>query len=677
MAGDGVISRHQPPHVHIKPQHLQLSQAPFLAQQVKLLSYTGKMPSVSNPRQAAALSALADLKLPKDLHISPDGSKVVYALESFSRKERTGTSSLWIADVGVNHSARQITSGLFRDEKPRWSPDGRYIAFLSDRAERGKGGVIYLLALGGFGEAYPVAEGVRGVKQFEWSGDGRFIAFASTDGHEDGDDAGEEDTDEPVVFGGEEEESSSQRLRIVDVERRSVRTLTPADNNVDLFSWSPTSPEIAYTISDAVSESQFSSSRIDIVSADNGSRTTFIKTKGPVTSLVWTERDKLHFIARPTPPYTQPAVYEARIKSKQYGSYFGWDGEATSLHRTRDSVVARIQNPNNEAAHALGVESTSWPFPSFFKSEYEITSFDAFRKTASDDFTLAIARSSPQVANEVWSVTTNKTGGSSLVKLSSHNSTFDGFRSKRISATGSDGWECDGWLFTPRPSVTISRRLPPTVVLLRNHPTLPSFSMGPHLDVAHLTAAGYAVLCPNLRPTGGGIGERYADLIAILKKAVSENLVDESRVTISGWSDGGFLTSLAVIRNEFSFRAAVCGGGVVDWDFVNANSDPFWPAPDIPSLSSSPGRSTRSVSTFTSDGKDGVEKRKTPLLILHGREDDQVPVSGPLTFWREKQRWNGPVQMVLYPKEKHVIRDRKHLLDLWTRVLQFYDRYLV
>ncbi|OJJ52951.1 hypothetical protein ASPSYDRAFT_51619 [Aspergillus sydowii CBS 593.65] len=650
------------------------------------------MPSISSPRQAAALSALADLKLPKDLHISPDGSKVVYALETFARKEKIATSSLWIADIGVNHSARQITSGLFRDEKPKWSPDGRYIAFLSDRAGRGRGGVIYLLALGGFGEAYPVAEGVQGVRQFEWSGDGRFIAFASMDGYGDGDDddAGEEDTDEPVVFEGDEEdeESRSQRLRIVDVERRSVRTLTPAEHSVDLFSWSPTSPEIAYTVSKTVSESQFSSSRIDIVSADSGSRRTFIKTKGPVTSLLWTQRDKLHFIARPTPPYTQPAVYEARIRSKQHGSYFGWDGEAISLYRARDSVVARIQNPNDEAAHALGVESTSWPFPSFFKSEYEITSFDAFRRPASDDFTLAIARSSPQVANEVWSVTTTtKTGGHSLVKLSSHNSTFDGFRSKRISTTGPDGWECDGWLFTPRPSVTVSRRLPPTVVLLRSHPTLPSFSMGPHLDAAHLTAAGYAVLCPNLRPTGGGgIGERYADLIAILKKAVSENLVDESRVTISGWSDGGFLTSLAVIRNEFSFRAAVCGGGVVDWEFVNANSDPFWPAPEIPSLPSSPRGYARSVSTSTtvsttseagSDGKDGVEKRKTPLLILHGREDDQVPVSGPLAFWREKQRWNGPVQMVLYPKEKHVIRDRKHLLDLWTRVLQFYDRHLV
>ncbi|KAL4781750.1 Alpha/Beta hydrolase protein [Aspergillus varians] len=628
------------------------------------------MPSIPNP----PFSALADLQLPKDLHISPDGSKVVYALLSFSQKGKTAVSSLWIAQVGVDHSARQITSGLFKDEKPRWSPDGRSIAFLSDRARRGHGGGIYLLNIGGFGEAYPLTEG-RGVEGFEWSADGGFIAFLSVDG--DGEVQGqdeERETDDPVVFGGDEEINSNQRLRVVDIERKTVRTLTPPDQNVDLFSWSPASPELAYTVSE---ESSFSS-RIDIVSVTTGSRP-FINTKGPITSLVWTQRDKLHFIARTTPPYTQLSVYEARIRSKQYGSYFGWDGEALSLHRAQDSVVARIQHPTHESAHALGTENTSWPFPSFFKSSYEITSLDAFRNPGSDseddDITLAIAQSSPQTANEVWSVTRH-----GHVKLSSHNAVFDGFRSKRISTTGPDGWECDAWLFTPKPAITpLSRRLPPTVVLLQSHPTLPSFSMGPHLDVAYLTAAGYAVLCPTIRPTAGGIGERYADVMAILKKAVTEGLVDEDRVTLSGWADGGFLSSLAVIRDEFSFRAVVCGGGVVDWEFVAANSDPFWPGSDIPSFSPGADRDRgrgRAWSQGLEGGKGEAEKRKTPLLILHGREDDLVPVSGPLAFWREKKRWNGPVQMVLYPKEKHVIRERKHLVDLWTRVVQFYDKSL-
>ncbi|KAL6232442.1 hypothetical protein BDW75DRAFT_247175 [Aspergillus navahoensis] len=623
------------------------------------------MPSLA---QSATLSALADIKLPKDIHISPDGSKVVYVLETFSTKGRKTVSSLWIADVGVDHSARQITSGLFRDEKPRWSPDGRYIAFLSDRGSGSS--VIYLLGIGGFGEAYPLTDDkhVRGVRDFEWSADGRLIAFVGKDGDADGE---EVDADEPLVFGGDEESSSNQRLRVVDVARRSVRTLTPGDQNVALFSWSPSpnSTEVAYTVS-SPSPSQFSSSQINLVSVETGTRTSFITTKNPITSLVWTQPDRLHFIARPAPPYTQPSVYEARIKSRQYGSYFGWTGEALSLHRSRDSVVARVRHHTHESAHALGVESTSWPFPSFFDSEYEIKSLDAFRQPNSDDFTLVLARSSPQVANEVWSVTFKEGKSRGLVKLSSHNSAFDGFRSKRISATGPDGWECDGWLFTPK-SVIITRRLPPTVVLVQSHPALPSFSMGSHLDVAYLTAAGYAVLCPNIRPGGGGgISEHYADVLAVLKKAVSDNLVDEARVTISGWADGGFLSSLAVVRNEFSFCAVVCGGCALDWDSVSASDDPSSPGPD--------------AAEDKDDGyvsgeehlKGAIERKNTPLLVLHGREDDQVPVSGPLAFWRQRQRWNGLVQMVLYPNEKHVIRDRTHLVDLWTRVLGFYERSL-
>ncbi|KAL4868981.1 hypothetical protein BDV12DRAFT_196781 [Aspergillus spectabilis] len=634
------------------------------------------MPSIPPP---STLSALAGLNLPKDIHISPDGSKVVYALESFTQRDKKATSSLWIANIGANHSARQITSGLFQDEKPRWKPDGNGIAFVSDRGDKGQGKGIYLLSLGGFGEAVALTEGVAVAGGFEWSSDGGFIAFTSADGGAES--FGDVRDDEPVVFGGEDEERGSgrsRRLRVIDVRSRTVKTLTPADENVDLFSWSPISSpypeEIAYTVFD-----------------DSSTTSQFNNTPHRH------RKDKLHFIARPLPPYTVPAVYEARIKTKQYGSYFGWTGEALSLHRAHDSVIARIQNTHSESAHALGVDSTSWPFPSFFSSEYEIASLDAYRHPETDDFTLVIARSSPQVADEVWSVTGQSGKGYNLVKLSSHNASFDGFRSKRISTTGADGWECDGWLFTPKP-VTISRRLPPTVVLVQSHPSLPSFSMGAHLDVATLTAAGYAVLCPNIRNTAStssstsssAIGDKYAAIIAILREAVAQNLVDESRVTISGWSEGGFLSSLAVIRNEFSFRAVVCGGGVVDWEFVDMNADPFWPESDLSNLTFSPssslgsrgrgrgidfGSSVHSTSISERASKPS-EKRKTPLLILHGREDDVVPVSGPLAFWKQKGRWEGPVQMVLYPREGHVVRERKNLVDLWSRVLGFYGRYL-
>ncbi|KAL5335712.1 Alpha/Beta hydrolase protein [Aspergillus crustosus] len=648
------------------------------------------------------LSALADLKLPRDIHISPDGTKVVYALESFTKRDRKATSSLWIADVGANHSARQITSGLFHDEKPRWRPDGNGIAFVSDRGNKEQRKGLYLLSSRGLGEAVPLTERITVSDGFEWNSEGTLIAFTGSDeGGLEGS-TREVGDDEPVVFGGDGEEGGSgrnQRLRVVDVQSRTVKILTPADENVDLFSWSPSSSpnpgEIAYAVSDNNLEasSRVSNARIDIASIAGGRRTV-IKTKTPITSLVWTQKDKLHFIARPLPPYTEPAVYEARIRTKQYGSYFGWTGEALSLHRARDSVVARIQNTHFEAAHALGVESTSWPFSSFFESQYETTSLDAFRHPGSDEFTLVIARSSPQVAHEVWSVSCQPGKGYHLVKLSSHNSSFDGFRFKRISMTGTDGWECDGWLFTPKP-VTISRRLPPTVVLVQSHPCLPSFSMGAHLDVATLTAAGYAVLCPNIRNTtspssttpASAIGDKYAAIIAILREAVSQNLVDESRVTISGWSEGGFLSSLAVIRNEFSFRAVVCGGGVVDWEFIDVNADPFWPESDLSNLTLSPsstakgrGRGALDFGTRAESGAERSvqpgEKRKTPLLILHGREDAIVPVSGPLAFWKQKARWAGPVQMVLYPKEGHVVRERKNLVDLWTRVLDFYGRYL-
>ena len=94
---------------------------------------------------------IVDLLFPQDLHMSPDGARVVYTLAPISKKEEHETSALWLAQVDRSRPLRQLTSGDFHDHAPQWSPDGSQIAFLSDRKKRGTD-QLYLIAADG-GEA--------------------------------------------------------------------------------------------------------------------------------------------------------------------------------------------------------------------------------------------------------------------------------------------------------------------------------------------------------------------------------------------------------------------------------------------------------------------------------------------------------------------------------------------
>jgi len=117
------------------------------------------------------VDALVDIETPHDVHLSSSGSKVVYSLSSSTKKlDKEFVSSLWVAEVGKEHSSRQLTAGLFNDKFPKWSPDEQSIAFISDRAAAGTSSAIYLISMKG-GEAFPItkSENKKPISSFQWS----------------------------------------------------------------------------------------------------------------------------------------------------------------------------------------------------------------------------------------------------------------------------------------------------------------------------------------------------------------------------------------------------------------------------------------------------------------------------------------------------------------------------
>lgn len=203
--------------------------------------------SANMEKQEITAEALLDIPVPHDVRISPDGSKVVYSVCTISKSGEHATSALWLADVGKEYSAGQLTSGLFNDESPQWSPgppnEGE-IVFISDRAKPGESSALYSISPGRGGEPHPLTkvDNKKRIEGFKWSPNQQFIAFISPDEKTKDQEAREEATGEAKVYG---ENWEYNRLRCVHLATREVVTLLEEKFHVTDFAWKGDSIEIA------------------------------------------------------------------------------------------------------------------------------------------------------------------------------------------------------------------------------------------------------------------------------------------------------------------------------------------------------------------------------------------------------------------------------------------------
>ncbi|CAL5869221.1 uncharacterized protein PFLUO_LOCUS3449 [Penicillium psychrofluorescens] len=679
------------------------------------------MPTSQNHKADLSLEALADLQVPSDLKISPDGRKIAYALRTFRGKSDHPKSSIWIADVGIEKSAHQLTSGLFNDEQPQWSPDGASIAFRSDRAQPGSGSAVYVMLLGG-GEAYPVtpAENQRQIGKFEWSPSGLFIAYTSEDEKTDEQVRREKEKDDAKVWG---EELKYRRLRVVHVATKQIRLLVGGERHVFDFSWSPDGQQIAYVQhrDPDMNSAGFYGADICSVSLSTEISSTITHFPGPISRFAWGDFG-IYFVAGyiSTHCSTSRVLYRVLCKENSYMQQLKTLGEGNviqedrllgdgcctfGLVKNKSSLAILVQNGLEDAIYRVEIHQSYH----VYRGKHDIAAFDVVE--TAEGVVTAITKSDGSTPEEVFSIAEY----GDPIKLSDHNSTLAALNistSHIISATGPDNYPLDGMMYVPSRFKESDAPLP-TILLPHGGPYGRigiGFSICNFAEVPLLVSAGYGVLCPNYRGGSGrgqthaayargGVGTvEYEDCIAILREAIDRGLVDASRVAIGGHSQGGFLSYLAVTRTGFQFRAALCSAGVTDWDLMTMTSDAYWfeadlagGAPwDVDSNAQKSGDVDAKSKTEAGAPKKWIRQTagrrgsalwhmrnvKTPILIIHGEADERVPLSQAVAFYRACIHNNVPVKMVTYPREGHIYMERKHVIDMWMRMKQFYDLHL-
>jgi len=226
-------------------------------------------PKTLTPEAALTLRSITDLRF------SPDGERLTFVITEPPKGEGRARH-IWLLEKKTG-AVRQFTFSAKSDFSPRWSPDGKTLAFLSNREEANQ---IYLMRADG-GEAWALTKGKRGIQSFEWSPNGKQIAFLAPDPKTEAEEKKDKDKDDARVVDKEEKRA---RLWILDVAAHEAKAITPANWNIGEIAWVPAGDKLTVSATDHP-ESDQNTNRIFAVTAIDGAMKLIAAPRGPFGEL--------------------------------------------------------------------------------------------------------------------------------------------------------------------------------------------------------------------------------------------------------------------------------------------------------------------------------------------------------------------------------------------------------
>lgn len=641
--------------------------------------------SVLSTSRAITPELLADLVRLGDARLSPDGRLVAFVRTPLSRREKHGTSEIWLVDTEGGEE-RRFAWGQRQDASPRWSPDGAWLAFTSDRREPDKG-QIYVASTSG-GEGMPITARTTGVSKPSWSPDSRFLAFLSEDEPSDRERKDEEERRDQRVEG-----RLPKRTRVYLVEREGGESLQISPDgpfNIWDYCWSPRGDRLAAisTTSPLIAEQRGLNDLMIITPpARHGDATAtevLLTFPSTMSSPRWSpDGETIAFLATTGRVKTVDQIHLAKVEDgsaealdpRYEGSVLDirWLPDGTLLFSAQEGlngVVKRLDLGRRRPESVLAPDDRD---QGTFGSELTVTGDGSF----------AVVRSDSTHPGQVFL----GRPGQPLRRLTSANAQVEGlaFRPAQSIAWESGGLTIQGLVTTPAGSSPPY----PTVVIIHGGPASAfsnRFAANWHDWTQLLAANGYAVFMPNPRGSTGR-GASFADAVVGdigglelqddltgLDMLVAEGIADGERLAIAGWSHGGFMAAWAVTQTD-RFKAAIMGAGVANMisdqgtnDIPGFNLDYFFD--DFGSLYRDP------AVLWERSPLKHVSAVKTPVLILHGQEDERVRPSQGREFHAALTALGVAAEFVVYPREGHGFREREHQIDLQRRIVEWLKRLL-
>ncbi len=661
-------------------------------------------PAAGAQSRRMELADLGRLVRVADPQISPDGKSVAVVVSHANYAQNRYDASLVLVDVatGVLRTALMERTGL---ASPRWSPRGDRIAFLATAAPAAGGGdaraTAQLFTMLPTGDSVRQVTGApRGVQQFAWRPDGGAFAYATADepaprGTEEGEqfnDAFEVGNDDYLVraaptpthvwvvgaAGGDARRLTSGEW--------SLPTVRPPGSPPSPLNWSPDGSRLAFTRVPSPHSGDFSRSAIQVLHVASGAITApggGARTEGFALFspdgrqlAYWYSRNGDAGYGRdafvvPVQGGT-PRNVTAGIDRNLARTFWSADGRSLLVGANDDRRVSLWQVPLDGAApRKLDLDGVS-PASSFWVD-----------MTQGEHGAIAFVGTTPTRPAELYYMRDANATPRRLTNLNAHLAGLSLGRTESIDWTSPDGVKNNGTVTYPA-SFDPSRRYPLVLVIHGGPRTATLHTFSPQAQL--MAARGWIVFQPNYRGSDH-LGNAYQrlidndagegpgrDVIAGIAALTKRGSIDTTRVAVSGWSYGGYMTSWLIGRYPGRWRAAVAGAPVTDWvDQYNLGDGNVGRAR---AFGGSPWVGNRREAYEAQSPMRYAPRIRTPTLVMHNVGDDRVTVTQGYKLWHALKDNNVPTQFIAYPINGHNAADPVRARDVQRRWIGWLARYL-
>src|SRR3984957_9616587 len=621
-----------------------------------------------------------------DPEVSPDGQWVAYVVTANDAQADEARSAIWM--VSWDGSQRlALTAAADGTGKPKWSPDGRYLAFLSGTGGSEKNQIMLRERRGG--AAIQLARGGGDTGEYAWAPDSKRLVLTMKRSDEGA-------APKPIVIDalhfkqdedGYLEAGQARHVYLFDVERKELEALTSdPEFNEELPVWSPDGRSIAFIRTHEEGADPDGREDIDVIEAAAGAKPrTIARPYAPNTQRVrWCPEGTLIAFLQGLEPKFNAYMQDALTVAPAAG------GASRALTEKLDRQVTSFSFTADSAAIMITVEDDGTVYP----ARVDLAGGAITRLSAPGPFVVsslssaaghtALLESNDGALAEVYALE-----GGRLRKLTTHNDAFlaelqlGGAEDIRFKSR--DGTDIHGVMIKP-----------PSFVKGRKYPTLLWIHGGPNGQDEHslvldgyqfepqmFAARGFVVLRVNYRG-GSGRGVAFAktifadwghkeveDLLAGVDYLVGRGIADPQRLAVGGWSYGGILTDYT-IASDRRFKAAISGAGSAN-QLATYGSDEY-----VLQYNNELGPPWRNTALWLKVSYPffHADRIHTPTLFVGGSKDFNVPIIGGEQMYQALRTLGVPAQLIVYPGQHHIFTRPSFVKDLAERMSAWLGRFI-
>ena len=644
-------------------------------------------------RRPIVIDDLNQLRAVADPTISPEGDWVAYAVRATDVEKDKRLWHIWMTRWDGKRSV-QVTQSAESEHSPGWSPDGRYLSFLSGRAEKEGPDAFWVLDRRG-GEARQLTHFKGDVVDYDWSPDGTRVALVVLDDPLPGTDDEDEDKAAPPVvidrFYFKEDEtgyldSRRTHFHVLDVATGRQEALTSGRFSEQYPAWSPDGMQLAFMSKRAADPDRDNMFGLYVMPAQPGATARLVTQfagdagdsdwmSGPVWSpsgrdiafigatdlkLIYYALHRINVVPAVggTPRALGPAL-DRNVLQPQWSD----DGK---------SIYAMVEDDRNQ--HLVRFDAVSGRMQRLHEGRRETTGYEVGPKGR-----IAIIEGTPTALEEVYALERGKTR-----PLSKQNDAWlagvEQGTLEEITATSRDGTHINGFILKP-PGFRAGVRYP-TLLQIHGGP-VSQYANSLDLSWQVLAAQGFVIVAANPRGSSGR-GEAFAreifaawgekdteDVLAVVDYAVQQGIADPSRLGVGGWSYGGILTDNVITRDK-RFKAAVSGASIGN-AIAGYGTDMY-----VREYEAELGVPWKNLDVYVRNSYPFLHADRivTPTLFMCGERDFNVPLLNSEQMYQAVRSIGVDTQLIIYPGQFHGLSVPSYLRDRLQRQLEWYKRHL-